>query len=82
MIIKLFLSDSDKFELKFPELSQAKLKSYQAKLCQAEHFNFRAETELDFFFDTYIAFLASKISHFKKKQYYLQKRKPQNRVKM
>ena len=34
---------SDEFELKFSELSQAKLKGFRAEL---GHFNFRAETEL------------------------------------
>ena len=43
------LNISDEFELKFPKLSQAELKSFRAESRQAGHFNFRAEIELDFF---------------------------------
>ena len=38
------LASSDDFKLEFPELSRAELKSFQAKLSQAGHFNFQAET--------------------------------------
>ena len=40
---------SDEFELKFPELSRAELKHFQAESSRAGQFNFRAETKLDFF---------------------------------
>ena len=40
-----YLGISDEFELKFPELSRAELKSRT----ELGHSNFRAETELDFF---------------------------------
>ena len=48
-ILQKFQPTSDEFELKFPELSRAKLKSFWAELSRAGHFNFRAETELDLF---------------------------------
>ena len=65
---------SDEFELKFPELSRAERLS-----SRAGHFNFRAETELDFFL-IHKAFLSlktldPKISNFKEKKYYLPKEK-------
>ena len=44
-----YLCTTHEFELKFPKLSQAELKSFRAKSSQAGHFNFRAETELEFF---------------------------------
>ena len=60
---------SDEFELKFPELSQAELKSFQAESRQAGHFNFQAETELNFLaFLAPIFFLVQKLVVLRKKR--------------
>ena len=49
MVLLKYLNTSDEFELKFPKLSQAELKSFLAESSPAGHLNFWAETELDFF---------------------------------
>ena len=56
---------SDEFELKFPDLSQSELNSFQAESSQAGHSNFSDETEPDFFLGV------------KKKKYYSSQRKPE-----
>ena len=47
--MKYNVFSSDEFELKFPELSRAELRTFRIPT-QAGHFNFRVETELDFFY--------------------------------
>ena len=50
LLVIYYVTGSDEFELRFPELSRAELKSFRAELSQVGHFNFRAETKLDFFY--------------------------------
>ena len=53
MKINQCLNDSDGFELEFSSSSKPELWKFQAEPSQAEleHFNFRAETELKFFYE-------------------------------
>ena len=64
-------SSSDEFELDFSGSSEPELWKFRAEL---GHFTFRAENELDFFFDIQLFllqfyFFTPKIRRFKKKKY-------------